>query len=193
MNSVPFPYYTNSGAAQQSQPQAEQPQQLLSPNQNPELSHLLVQHHPLYTQQSPPASHLQFQGQHLNPQYLQYQQPGQFMTTPLQTNPQSQGIYSHNQTDVQNRLAHLQLQHPQQLPRPEKLTPSPTRTTFQAPSQGYSSNPNRVIVNRNPSQFSRNILDRAESTRIKLEHLYKVSVEQAVERNQRYITSIFVH
>ncbi len=86
--------------------------------------------------------------------------------------------------DVQNRLAHLQLQHPQQGQR-DRRTPSPTRhAPFPANSQ-YGSGPNRPIINRNTAGFSRNTLDRAEATRIKLEHLYKVSVEQAVERNQR--------
>jgi hypothetical protein len=30
------------------------------------------------------------------------------------------------------------------------------------------------------------MLDQADATRVKIEHLYKISVEQAVERNQRY-------
>ena len=108
------------------------------------------------------------------------------MAAPIQQQNQSPAFYAHQQMDVQNRLAHLQLQHPQQLQRTDRRTPSPTRQAPSPPSQPYSVNSNRVLINRNTSGFSRSTLDRAEATRVKLEHLYKVSVEQAVERNQRY-------
>src|SRR6202035_5437928 len=96
----------------------------------------------------------------------------------------SPAFYAHQQMDVQNRLAHLQLQHPQQAQR-DRRTPSPTRHAPFPANQQFSSGSNRPIINRTTAGFSRNTLDRAEATRIKLEYLYKVSVEQAVERNQR--------
>jgi protein-serine/threonine kinase len=100
---------------------------------------------------------------------------------------QTAALYANQQADVQNRLAHLQLQHPQQLQRQGGRPPSPTRHAPFAPSsQPYLSNSSRAIVSRNTAGFSRNTIDRAEATRVKLEHLYKVSVEQAVERNSRY-------
>jgi hypothetical protein len=194
MNSNPFPYYNPPTTQQQSQQQPEQqpPQshQQQHPNQAIDQARLLQEHQQQIflqqqRQQQPPNSHVQFQAHQIPPQYLHYQNPQQYMATPIQQTPQSQAFYAHQQMDVQNRLAHLQLQHPQQLQRSDRRTPSPTRNAPLPPTQSYPSNPNRIIVNRNTSGFSRNTLDRAEATRVKLEHLYKVSVEQAVERNQR--------
>jgi len=124
----------------------------------------------------------QFSPQPIPPHYQQTP-PDMNASAPAQQQHPPGGFYAHQQMDVQTRLTHLQLQHPSQPQRPGRRTPSPTR---QGPHvQLYSHNPNRVLINRNTSGFSRSTVDRAEATRVKLEHLYKVSVEQAVERNQR--------
>jgi protein-serine/threonine kinase len=166
----PFPFYANANPTQQQD--AEQLR--------------------LQQQQQQQQQQVQFQAQQQQQShYTQFPNAPQYMAAPtpppaLQQQHQNAAFYANQQADVQNRLAHLQLQHPQQLQRQDR-PPSPTRRAPFAPNnQPYLSNSNRGIVNRNTAGFSRNTLDRAEATRVKLEHLYKVSVEQAVERNSRY-------
>jgi hypothetical protein len=126
---------------------------------------------------------LQYQAQQIQSHYMQYQNGQQYVAAPVQQDPQTAALYQ-QQMNVQARLAHLHLQHPQQAQRNDRRTPSPTR---QAPLPSPNSLNPRVTINRSTAGFSKNTLDTAESAKIKLEHLYKVSVEQAVERNQRYI------
>jgi len=199
MNSNPFPLYNASTQPSQQQippgasPQRQQPF-FLSPQQRQLYQQQQQQqqavdsgqtriHERIHQQQATD----QFSPEPIPPKYIQFQQTAPDMNTspPVQQQHPPAGFYAHQQMDVQTRLAHLQLQHPSQPQRPGRRTPSPTR---QGPhTQLYSHNPNRVLINRNTSGFSRSTLDRAEATRVKLEYLYKVSVEQAVERNQRCI------
>src|SRR5579862_2322635 len=180
--SPPFSYYnpsTQRQTQQQSQDPAQprlqqQPQQQFQPQQQ---LHLQQQ----YQQQ-------QYHGQPLNTPYIQYPQ-AQYMAAPLQEHQQPHApsnLYAQQQLDMQNRLAHLQLQHPQQYQRQDRRTPSPTRQSNYPTQQQISSSSGRVTISRSTAAFSRNTLDRADAVRVKLEHLYKVSVEQAIERNQRF-------
>lgn len=190
----PFSYYNNSSAQRQVPPQQQPAPTQSQPQQQQNLEQLRLQQQQqqqaLLQQQ---YQQHQFQGQHINPHFIQYQNP-QYMAAPLQQHhqlqqppqPTSPSFYAQQQVDLQNRLAHLQLQHPQQLQRQGRRTPSPTRQGAFPHQQQGSSQSSRVHINRSTAGFSRNTLDRADAVRVKLEHLYKVSVEQAVERNQRY-------
>jgi hypothetical protein len=199
-SSNPFPLYNAN--TQTSQPQlppgantqrqqqffiSQQQQRQLYPPQQQQLldsEQARLQHQQLQNSHAQHQVPYQYSPQQVHPQYLQYQQPRADMNAAVPMQQQNAaGFYAHQQMDVQSRLAHLQLQHPPQPQRPGRRTPSPTRQGPQV--QQYSYNPNRVLITRNTSGFSRSTLDRAEATRVKLEHLYKVSVEQAVERNQR--------
>lgn len=201
-SSNPFPLYNaNTQTSQQqlppgaspqrqqqffiSQQQQQQQRQLYQPQQQQLLdSEQARLHQQLQNSHAQQQAAYQYSPQQVHPQYPQYQQPRPEMNAAVPMQQQNgTGFYAHQQMDVQNRLAHLQLQHPPQPQRPGRRTPSPTRQGPQV--QQYSYNPNRVLISRNTSGFSRSTLDRAEATRVKLEHLYKVSVEQAVERNQR--------
>lgn len=42
-----------------------------------------------------------------------------------------------------------------------------------------------VYFNRNPSQFSKPILEKTTACKLKIEHVYRKAVEEAIERNQR--------
>jgi hypothetical protein len=168
----PFQYYTSSPQTQRQPHDGEQPRLYQQQQQPPQI----IQQYP---QQ-------QYHGQGLNTSYIQYP-PSQFMTAPIQPHQQQPHVasgYAQQQMDMQNRLAHLQLQHPQQYQRSDRRTPSPTRQ-HAFPSQQGSSTNSRATINRSTAGISRNTLDRADAVRVKLEHLYKVSVEQAIERNQR--------
>lgn len=187
--SGPFSLYNTATqtAQQQHQPQTIQQQaqqrhqeQLYQQQIDSEQLRLQQQQQQFLQQQGAP---FQYQAQPNNPHFIQYTNAQPYMAAPIQQQHQSPAFYAHQQMDVQNRLAHLQLQHPQQ--QRDRRTPSPTRQAPAPLSQQYSSNTSRVLINRNTAGFSRSTLDRAEAARVKLEHLYKVSVEQAVERNQR--------
>ncbi|ORY83009.1 serine/threonine-protein kinase orb6 [Protomyces lactucae-debilis] len=58
---------------------------------------------------------------------------------------------------------------------------SPTKRQSRADDQEYA------LFNRNPSALSKATQDKATSTKLKLEHYYKVAVEHAVERNARRV------
>lgn len=47
-----------------------------------------------------------------------------------------------------------------------------------------------VQFNRSTQGFPRSALDRAAAAKLRLEHNYKVSLQQAIERNQRYASSL---
>lgn len=44
-----------------------------------------------------------------------------------------------------------------------------------------------VYFNRNPSQFSKSVLEKTTAAKLKLEHHYRKAVEEAIERNQRLV------
>jgi len=171
MNSHPPTPFSHYDPSSQRQPQR--------PLQNPEQSRI-----PAPSQQEPQILQHQQQFQYQQSQYVAHPSSA-YMAMPIQPPNPSAGFYAHQQSDMQNRLAHLQLQHPQQSSRPGRGTPSPTRSGF-PPGQQLVPNSGRVTITRSTAGFSRSMLDQADATRVKIEHLYKISVEQAVERNQRY-------
>ena len=48
-----------------------------------------------------------------------------------------------------------------------------------------------VYFERTTAGFSEDALPRSKAAQLKLEHYYKVAVESAIERNQRYVISPF--
>ena len=48
-----------------------------------------------------------------------------------------------------------------------------------------------VYFERTTAGFSEDALPRSKAAQLKLEHYYKVAVESAIERNQRYVASLF--
>lgn len=43
------------------------------------------------------------------------------------------------------------------------------------------------LVRQDTSRFSKSTLEKAATAKLKIEHFYKMAVEQAVERNQRFV------
>jgi protein-serine/threonine kinase len=56
-------------------------------------------------------------------------------------------------------------------------------------NQSSATNPDYVYFERSASQFSKSTLEKAQAAKLKLEHYYKKSVEEAKERIQRYVGS----
>lgn len=78
-----------------------------------------------------------------------------------------------------------------QQPRPQQHFPQlnpynhPHANSQRQPSPSPQSDPDYVYFERSTDGFSKNTTDRAAAAKLKLEHFYKIAVEQAIERNSR--------
>lgn len=91
-------------------------------------------------------------------------------------------------------------QQAQQFPSSSR-TPTPQMATQQSSSSINNTAPARerpadyVYFDRTTAGFSDEAIPKAKAAQLKLEHFYKVAVDSAIERNQRYITlhSMCIH
>ena len=77
-----------------------------------------------------------------------------------------------------------------QPPSPSPIQQSQSSSSVSSAQSGSSSNKpaDYVYFERTTAGFSDDAVPRSKAAQLKLEHYYKVAVEAAIERNQRYMS-----
>lgn len=162
---------------------AQQPQtsylQLPSPSQTAMLTNQRIAQG--YTQQPMYYTPQQLQEQQMmlqQQQYNQYQQQQQ----------QYSQYQQYQQQQQQQQLLKQQQQQQQQRAQAQQQQQQAQQAQQQQQSlAAKSADPNYVVMERHPEQYSQGTIEKANAVKAKIEHFFQMNVAHAVERNQRKV------